>query len=164
MTSFTNNTFMYLTSLTSQITDENDLYFLYTLDIGEHDFHNLKKEQHILVDFSGFAAKFVDLVNMCFKQRESELMASHFLANLDLDSGIFSIIETNEFKHLTHLSLRFRPGNDAAVKSYLASTLIQSQTTCREQHNELQRCQLLISRLESDRETLSEELVSIRYN
>jgi spindle assembly abnormal protein 6 len=37
--------------------------------------------------------------------------------------ALLSIIEANPFKHLTHLSLRFVAGNDAAVKKYLADCL-----------------------------------------
>jgi len=37
--------------------------------------------------------------------------------------GNLNIIETNPFKHLTHLSLRFLPGNDTEVKKYLADCL-----------------------------------------
>ncbi len=33
----------------------------------------------------------------------------------------FSIIETNSFKHINHLSLQFNPGNDSSIKQYLAS-------------------------------------------
>ncbi|CAI9575020.1 unnamed protein product, partial [Staurois parvus] len=32
-------------------------------------------------------------------------------------------VETNSFKHLTHLSLRFQPANDVEVKTYLATCL-----------------------------------------
>lgn len=39
--------------------------------------------------------------------------------------SVFSIVETNQFKHLTHLSLQFFPGDDAAVKAYLAARLAQ---------------------------------------
>ena len=30
--------------------------------------------------------------------------------------SVFSLVETNAFKQLTHLALRCRPGNDAAIK------------------------------------------------
>lgn len=33
------------------------------------------------------------------------------------------IVETNRFKHLTHLSLRFIAGDDTAIKGYLAARL-----------------------------------------
>ena len=42
-----------------------------------------------------------------------------------LDQGIATlhVVETNPFKHLTHLSLKFLPGSDAEVKKYLADCL-----------------------------------------
>ena len=39
-----------------------------------------------------------------------------------------SVIETNLFKQITHISLGFRPGSDAAVKQYLATRLTESRT------------------------------------
>lgn len=39
--------------------------------------------------------------------------------------SVFSIVETNPFKHLTHLSLQFFPGDDASIKAYLAARLAQ---------------------------------------
>ena len=50
-----------------------------------------------------------------------------FLSQLDVETGenspIFSIIETNTFKHITHLSMRFVPGNDNTIKKYLANVV-----------------------------------------
>jgi spindle assembly abnormal protein 6 len=119
-----------------QITNDIDLYFLYTLDIGEHDFHNLKREQHIVVDFLGFPAKFIAMVELCFRhqQRQAERNsggdsavsrdhASHFVTKLNLTSGILSIVEVNEFNHVSHLNLQFRPGSDDSIKAYLSSSL-----------------------------------------
>ena len=40
-------------------------------------------------------------------------------------TGILNVIETNPFKHLTHLSLKFIPGTDSDVKKYLADCLKQ---------------------------------------
>ena len=34
-----------------------------------------------------------------------------------------NLIETNPFKHLTHLSLKFLPGTDSDIKKYLADCL-----------------------------------------
>ena len=34
-----------------------------------------------------------------------------------------NVIETNPFKHLTHLSLKFLPGSDSDIKKYLADCL-----------------------------------------
>jgi len=40
-------------------------------------------------------------------------------------SAMLAIVETNPFKQLTHLALGVRPGDDAAVKHYLAGRLHQ---------------------------------------
>lgn len=42
---------------------------------------------------------------------------------LDHTPVSLNIVETNPFKHLTHLSLKFLPGNDAEIKKFLASCL-----------------------------------------
>lgn len=47
------------------LTDESDPFFLFQLEIGEEDFHQLKSEQNLLVDFSEFPYKFVELLEEC---------------------------------------------------------------------------------------------------
>ncbi|GFH24600.1 centriole protein, partial [Haematococcus lacustris] len=39
--------------------------------------------------------------------------------------SLFKIVETNDFKQLPHITLAFRPGNDAAVKQFLAFRLLE---------------------------------------
>ena len=48
-----------------QLTDEGDAALLYNLDISEDDFHLLKTEQSILVDFPTFPSKFIELLRQC---------------------------------------------------------------------------------------------------
>jgi spindle assembly abnormal protein 6 len=40
-----------------------------------------------------------------------------------MDSSL-GVVETNKFKHLSHISLRFKPGDDGAIKQYLAGRLM----------------------------------------
>jgi spindle assembly abnormal protein 6 len=42
--------------------------------------------------------------------------------------GIFSIVETNSFKHINHLSLKFIPGTDYTTKQYLAQVVKDLKT------------------------------------
>ena len=37
----------------------------------------------------------------------------------------YVVTQVNKFKHLSHISLNFRPGNDASIKQYLASRLTE---------------------------------------
>lgn len=50
-----------------------------------------------------------------------------FLAVLHLRTGdsTLTVVETNQFKHLSHLSLVFRQGNDNVIKQFLAGRLAE---------------------------------------
>ena len=48
-----------------QIWTEEDLSSLHTLEVTEDDFQGLKLEQGILVDFGGFPAKIITLLQRC---------------------------------------------------------------------------------------------------
>jgi spindle assembly abnormal protein 6 len=48
-----------------QMTDPTDPYFLFHLQITEEDFHLLKTDQNLLVDFFQFPTKFVELLDSC---------------------------------------------------------------------------------------------------
>lgn len=165
-----------------EITDESDPYFLYLLDIGEQDFHNLKREQSILVDFSLFPAKLIELLDLCISSQHEILTQnqdslngpilaasstlnhtmSSFCAKLDQSIGLFSIIESNRFKQLTHISLMLRPGNDSAVKAYLASRLNMASAALRKLSNELESSQEQLHAETSMNRGLSEELMELR--
>lgn len=68
--------------------------------------------------------------------------------NSDHCVHVLNIVETNPFKHLIHLSLKFIPGQDSDIKKYLADCLKQLKET-----NEL-----LHQRLEHTNEDLTQRL------
>ena len=117
-----------------EVTDDNDSFFLYTLDVSEEDFHFLKADQNLLVEFPSFAPKFIELLQHCVARSQAQSPAGalspsstpplRFAAALDArNSGkaTFDLIEANKFKNLTHLSLKLVKGTDQAIKGYLAS-------------------------------------------
>jgi hypothetical protein len=157
-----------------QVTDENDYYFLYTLEIGETDFHNLKKDQRLIVDFNGFPKKFIDLIQLCQHSARSSatpraaatdrhlisssmsVQSSQYFAKMDFATSVLSIIEMNEFNHVIHLCLQFRPGNDASIKSYLSSSLklLQSRYELLKQDSEnLNQEYLTLKRINREQST-----------
>lgn len=111
-----------------QLTDESDSFLLYNLDISEDEFHALKTEQSILVDFPTFPGKFVELLRQCQAAAEDEF--PRFVAQLSTggDVPVFTVTETNPFRQLAHLALRFIGGNDAAIKKYLAGRVAELKT------------------------------------
>merc|ERR1719261_761992 len=58
-------------SLLLELTDESDLFFYHSLLLGEGDFHTLKSEQRLLVDFQSFPAQLVELLRRCMDSAET---------------------------------------------------------------------------------------------
>ncbi|XP_063796137.1 spindle assembly abnormal protein 6 homolog isoform X2 [Pseudophryne corroboree] len=113
--------------LVVRMTDDTDPFFLYNLVISEEDFQSLKLQQGLLVDSSAFPQKFIDLLYQCVNEENKEV--PRFLLQLSSSALLGSspaqldVVETNPFKHLTHLSLRLLPANDMEIKTYLATCL-----------------------------------------
>ena len=66
-------------------------------------------------------------------------------------SARFSVVESNKFRELTHLSLNLSPGNDSTIRGYLSERLFQTMDENRNFHNRLKE--------EISRACHSEELV-----
>ena len=97
------------------------------MEVSEEEFQSLKVEQSILVDFHQFPDKFIELLEECVSSRGEA--NPRFLAVLRLgaeegDDSALGVVETNKFKHLSHISLAFAPGDDASIKKYLAARLM----------------------------------------
>ncbi|NXC49700.1 SAS6 protein, partial [Penelope pileata] len=114
--------------LAVRLTDDADPFFLYNLVISEEDFQSLKSQQGLLVDFSAFPQKFIDLLQQCIHEQDKDI--PRFLLQIVSTASVLdhtpvslNVVETNPFKHLTHLSLKFLPGNDTEIKKFLASCL-----------------------------------------
>lgn len=117
-------------SLLFEITDDSDLFFYHSLVLGEGDFHTLKSEQRLLVDFQSFPAQVVELLRRCKDAGETQARAAtdgvRMFAAIDCSAGgdsLFSVIESNHFREFTHIALRLRQGTDEAVKQHLACKL-----------------------------------------
>mmetsp|Transcript_74720 Transcript_74720/g.207754 ORF Transcript_74720/g.207754 Transcript_74720/m.207754 type:complete len:682 (+) Transcript_74720:159-2204(+) len=137
-------------NLLLELTDESDFLFYHSLVLGEGDFHALKAEQRLRVDFQGFPSQLVELLRRCMVESSSgcgvdsdgpargsastagdaysggATGSSKMLAHLDCTShgdSLFSIVESNLFRELTHIALRLRQGTDEVVKQHLAGKL-----------------------------------------
>ncbi|XP_068176188.1 spindle assembly abnormal protein 6 homolog [Antennarius striatus] len=145
-----------------KLTDDQDPYFLFTLTISEEDFQSLKVQQGLLIDFGSFPQKFIDLLNLCYSEQESD--SPRFLLHLSCQSPVlqgiasFSVVETNAFKHLNHLSLRTAQASDKEVKDHLAVCLSSLKAEKQEIEVNLKKTEEDLSRqLNYTQQTLSEK-------
>ena len=110
-----------------EFTNPEDLAFLYTLQIAEDDYHDLKQDQSLRIDFAGFADNLIPLLKSC----ERSTRDCRFTAIIRHAAGsTFEVVEATQFKNLTHICLRIQPGNDDAIKAYLAARLELVCTLC----------------------------------
>uniref|UniRef100_A0A4W6BTR9 Spindle assembly abnormal protein 6 homolog n=1 Tax=Lates calcarifer TaxID=8187 RepID=A0A4W6BTR9_LATCA len=145
-----------------RLTDDLDPYFLFNLSISEEDFQSLKVQQGLLIDFASFPQKFIDLLNLCYSEQESD--NPRFLLHLSCQSPVlegpanFSVVETNAFKHLNHLSLRLIQGSDKEIKDYLAVCLSALKVEKQALETKLKKTEDDLSRqLSYAQQTLSEK-------
>ncbi|XP_041791095.1 spindle assembly abnormal protein 6 homolog [Chelmon rostratus] len=145
-----------------KLTDDVDPFFLFNLSISEEDFQSLKVQQGLLIDFTSFPQKFIDLLNLCYSEQESD--NPRFLLHLSCHSpvlegpGNLSVVETNVFKHLNHLSLRLAHGSDKEIKDYLAVCLSSLKVEKQALETKLKKTEDDLSRqLSYAQQTLSEK-------
>lgn len=174
-----------------ELSNKSDPYFLYGLTVGEADFHLLKTEQCLLVDFQAFPAMLVELLNGCLpsggssgggsgvednkennipSSSSSSRMCAYFSCGVSSGpkgdgpggEGLLRIVETNQFRQLTHLSLRFRQANHEAIKHYLAQELRGFKQGHLEQANRIRQLEDEAARDRQQMEELRAELRTTR--
>eukprot|EP01083_Nonionella_stella_P014118 39717_1 len=110
--------------LSITLTDESDPYFLYTLSVTENDFHHLKSDQTLLVDFAVFPKSLVMLLQQCLACKQEEHPKFVAVLVYSSNSAILCVQETNQFRHLQHISLKLQAANADRLKQYLGQTLM----------------------------------------
>jgi spindle assembly abnormal protein 6 len=122
------------------ITDPQDPLFLYILEIGEGEFHFLKQELSLLIEFQHFPQKFFEMLELCTGTynntlNNNEILMNKSMGGLSLQSSYVSILHHNtstnealliiqeitQFRQLNHLILRFKPASDSNLKKYLGN-------------------------------------------
>ena len=96
---------------------ESDMFFYFSNVVSDTDYQQIKLEQKLLVDFAHFPAMIRELLaNKCM------VPALQIEPSGD---AMLSIVESNQFRELTHIALKTKRGNDDSVKTYLADRLCQ---------------------------------------
>ncbi|CAD8156851.1 unnamed protein product [Paramecium pentaurelia] len=106
-----------------ELTDDNNLQFLQILDLTESEFLVLKNEQSLHVDFATFPMKLADLLQLCINSQRDEKVNFYVCLETKNGESTLAVIENNEFKKLTHLSLKLRSATDDVIKVFLSNKL-----------------------------------------
>ncbi|CAB3996681.1 Hypothetical predicted protein, partial [Paramuricea clavata] len=119
----------------------------------------LKSQQGLLVDFGAFPQNLMDLFGLCLEEESKDFpkfLLTFTISEHDCGVSHLNVVETNSFKHLTHLSLKFMLGNDVDVKKYLAGCLtsLKEENRCLKQKLDATETELN-SRLARSQEALA---------
>ena len=164
--------------------------FLYLLEIGRGDYDHLKSTQHLVVPFSEFSRKFVELLHMSSSQHGHSNSSNgsngsnggngsnssgngnstgsnggKWSISLTPSSNL-SIEETTTFRSITHLSLQFTQPTTLDLTSHLSSLVRQYKHRSEDLEVELRASKerysvdLDVARSESAR--VSNELADLR--
>lgn len=149
-------------SLCVLLADDDDPCFLYSLFITEDDFKVLKAQQGLLVDFDNFATQLICLLEQCHIPGTSQLSKTppKFLMLLAEESGEwnFKLVETNNFKHLCHLSLNISPASDSDLKTHMAMKIKHLKENISQQSRDAIGLETRLNDLTSKLETKTKEL------
>ncbi len=109
-----------------QITNPSDPLFLYTLELSELEYQQLKAEQSLLVDFQNFPDFILKMFYFCKNDKDDIYTCvlniggqgeNNFSSNT---SGILCIEEKTQYRKLNHLILKLQAANDTTLKKYLS--------------------------------------------
>jgi len=133
------------------VTDPIDPLFLYQVDVGEQEFHFLKQELSLLIEFQSFPQKFFEMLELCSQQctnlnnsykenvNDSNILnksmmqsQSNYICilhhNSNSSEALLIIQEITQFRQLNHLILRFKSATDSVLKKYLANLVKDYKT------------------------------------
>ena len=109
-----------------RVTNPNDPLFLYSLELSELEYQQLKAEQSLLVDFQNFPDFILKMIELC-KNDNNDIYTCVFNIGGQGEnnfgpgnSGILSIEEKTQYRKLNQLVLKFQAANDTTLKKYLS--------------------------------------------
>ena len=109
-----------------QVTNPNDPLFLYSLELSELEYQQLKNEQSLLVDFQNFPDFIVQMIDCCKKDNNDKFTCVFNTGgqgenNFGSSSlGILSVEEKTQYRKLSHIVLKLKAANDTTLKKYLS--------------------------------------------
>ena len=75
-----------------EVTDDTDPFFLFAMDVNEADFHDLKQDQCLLVDFATFPSKFIELLEKCVIDIEKDEEGDTIQARCKIDRRLIAAV------------------------------------------------------------------------
>ena len=106
-------------TITIQITNPKDPLLLYSLELSEVEYHQLKNQQNLLIDFQNFPNFLLKMIDLCVNDNDQKFCPLlHLTSSTD---AIFVIQEKTQYRKLDHIILKMQKANDNTLKKYLSN-------------------------------------------
>lgn len=152
--------------ITINLTDPVDPLFLFSIDIGEQEFHYLKQEQSLLIEFQHFPQIFFEMLDMCSKSYSKQSGSYNYICILhhrEQKDALLIIQERTQFKEVNHLILAVKQANDATLKRHLSNLAKYFKTKSEILVSENSKLCESIDSFVIEVKNLKEELQNLKY-
>ena len=146
-----------------QVTNPNDPLFLYSLDLSEIEYQQLKTEQSLLVDFQNFPDFITKMFYFCKNDKDDIYSCVLTLGGIGENNfssggnGILTIEEKTQYRKLNHLILKLQAANDLSLKKYLSDV-------SKEYKEKFENLSLKYSDLNQNYEMIQKENLNLKEN
>ena len=146
-----------------QVTNPNDPLFLYSLDLSEIEYQQLKTEQSLLVDFQNFPDFITKMFYFCKNDKDDIYSCVLTLGGIGENNfssggnGILTVEEKTQYRKLNHLILKLQAANDLSLKKYLSDV-------SKEYKEKFENLSLKYSDLNQNYEIIQKENLNLKEN
>ena len=146
-----------------QVTNPNDPLFLYSLDLSEIEYQQLKTEQSLLVDFQNFPDFITKMFYFCKNDKDDIYSCVLTLGGIGENNfssggnGILTVEEKTQYRKLNHLILKLQAANDLSLKKYLSDV-------SKEYKEKFENLSLKYSDLNQNYEMIQKENLNLKEN
>jgi spindle assembly abnormal protein 6 len=155
-----------------QLTDDSDPQVLYSVEIGDQEFHTLKQEQSLLIEFQQFPQKFLEMLEYCNYEKYDKIddNMSHrssissygcVLHVTNISEALLIIQEATQFRQLNHLILKLKSASDSDLKNHLSEIVKEYKTRNENYQEENNKLNSLLDKNSIDQKNLKDELMFI---
>ena len=105
----------------NRYSDPDDFFFLFTCIINENEFHQIKNDQQLTIDYQSFSSVLIELLNECHLEESRDHPSKRLELSIETLRSTLSIVEPRRIRNITELKLFFTPADDAQQKAYLGT-------------------------------------------
>ena len=105
--------------------NQHDPLFLFSLELKEEEYQQLKDEQSLLVDFQNFSDFALKMLNFCKNDKNGIFSC---ILNIEDNLAVLAVEEKTQYRKFNHLILKFKEVNDINLKNHFNQILKEYQS------------------------------------